>query len=510
MSDTWSWQFNPLLRPVQTYDAPGEHRFFAPMRTTQTTANDTRRIEDIWQGSDGGWEPTTTLSPTISTGNIMQDIAAVRNNPGLLNAIMSIATGPLGLLSVAAGTAASAATGVPGVNTLGGYLMDRLREMGLTSEQIQALREAQTGQGQAQVQLSMDRQTTQTPLSNISSVMQNTPTTLTNISTQPTTSTTTPTTLTNISTQPTTTTTQVTPTTGDGLLNVTQPTTESTTQTNAAQDYINSLYQDLFNRPADQEGLNYWSNLYNQKTQDQLRQDIINGARGDDIGAYLSKFGSGLLNDGGTTNATASTVGNFADLAESLAAEVAEGRTTLDAAVASMASLAAQNPAQAMADIADKMGPDVAAAMMADIENAMANPDETSATNFGEAVGLSDASKSEAAAAAANAAANAAAAMADASKGESDASDAGEGGEGDSGDGGGDGDGGGGDGGGDGGYRRGGLVKGKKTNSPVKTTVHVGEYVVRPEAVNKYGLGLLNAINEQRIPKRRFAGLLGD
>jgi len=33
---------------------------------------------------------------------------------------------------------------------------------------------------------------------------------------------------------------------------------------------------------------------------------------------------------------------------------------------------------------------------------------------------------------------------------------------------------------------------------------------MRPEAVNMYGLGLLNAINEQRIPKRRFTGLLGD
>ena len=121
MSDTWSWQFNPLLRPTQTYDAPGEHRFFAPMRTQPTPATPPPRENYVWDGSDGnGWQPNTVPTPTVSTGSFSRDIEALRNNPGLLNAFLALATGPLGILNVAAGTAASAASGVPGVNTLGG------------------------------------------------------------------------------------------------------------------------------------------------------------------------------------------------------------------------------------------------------------------------------------------------------------------------------------------------------------------------------------------------------
>lgn len=87
--------------------------------------------------------------------------------------------------------------------------------------------------------------------------------------------------------------------------------------------------------------------------------------------------------------------------------------------------------------------------------------------------------------------------------------DGGDGGDG-SGDGGGDGgDGGGGDGGsGDGGYRTGGLVRGKKGKA-VKATVHGGEYVVRGEAVSKYGRKALDALNDRRVPKGRIVGLLG-
>lgn len=97
-------------------------------------------------------------------------------------------------------------------------------------------------------------------------------------------------------------------------------------------------------------------------------------------------------------------------------------------------------------------------------------------------------------------------------EGDSDGSGDGDGGDGGdgSGDGGGDGgDGGGGDGGsGDGGYRTGGLVRGKKGKA-VKATVHGGEYVVRGEAVSKYGRKALDALNDRRVPKGRVAGLLG-
>lgn len=57
-------------------------------------------------------------------------------------------------------------------------------------------------------------------------------------------------------------------------------------------------------------------------------------------------------------------------------------------------------------------------------------------------------------------------------------------------------------------YRFGGLVSGKQ-NAPKKAVVHGGEYVLRAEAVKKYGLGLLDALNESRVPKKRVSGLLG-
>lgn len=64
-------------------------------------------------------------------------------------------------------------------------------------------------------------------------------------------------------------------------------------------------------------------------------------------------------------------------------------------------------------------------------------------------------------------------------------------------------------GGGDGdGYRFGGLVSGKR-NAPQKAVVHGGEYVLRAEAVKKYGRGLLDALNERRVSKQRVTGLLG-
>lgn len=58
------------------------------------------------------------------------------------------------------------------------------------------------------------------------------------------------------------------------------------------------------------------------------------------------------------------------------------------------------------------------------------------------------------------------------------------------------------------GYRFGGLVSGKR-NAPRQAVVHGGEYVLRAEAVKKYGRGLLDALNERRVPKQRVTGLLG-
>ena len=39
--------------------------------------------------------------------------------------------------------------------------------------------------------------------------------------------------------------------------------------------------------------------------------------------------------------------------------------------------------------------------------------------------------------------------------------------------------------------------------------MHGGEYVLRAEAVKKYGRGLLDALNERRVSEKRVAGLLG-
>lgn len=44
--------------------------------------------------------------------------------------------------------------------------------------------------------------------------------------------------------------------------------------------------------------------------------------------------------------------------------------------------------------------------------------------------------------------------------------------------------------------------------SPVPATLHEGEFVLRPEAVRKYGIGLLSALNAGKIPSRKAAGLL--
>lgn len=51
-------------------------------------------------------------------------------------------------------------------------------------------------------------------------------------------------------------------------------------------------------------------------------------------------------------------------------------------------------------------------------------------------------------------------------------------------------------------------MRGKK-GAAVKATVHGGEYVVRGEAVSKYGRKALDALNDRRVPKGRVVGLLG-
>lgn len=51
-------------------------------------------------------------------------------------------------------------------------------------------------------------------------------------------------------------------------------------------------------------------------------------------------------------------------------------------------------------------------------------------------------------------------------------------------------------------FRAGGLVPGE---GPVPATVHGGEFVLRPEAVDRYGVALLRALNDLRVPPSRLA-----
>jgi hypothetical protein len=54
-------------------------------------------------------------------------------------------------------------------------------------------------------------------------------------------------------------------------------------QTSSAESFLNSVYQNLFNRPIDSEGLNYWTGeLSNGKPVGRMIVDIISGAQGAD------------------------------------------------------------------------------------------------------------------------------------------------------------------------------------------------------------------------------------
>ena len=79
--------------------------------------------------------------------------------------------------------------------------------------------------------------------------------------------------------------------------------------------------------------------------------------------------------------------------------------------------------------------------------------------------------------------------------------------------GGGGGDGGGGDGGGDSGYAQGGLIKmlfGPNPAGPDDGAgyLQLGEYVIKKSAVKKYGQGLLDMINDGKIPAKKMKSLL--
>jgi len=464
MSDTWSWQFNPLLRPVETYDAPGEHRFFLPQVTQNAGAVVPYNPNELWPG-DGDWTPTSVGRGALtSTGDSNRDFEMMVNDRGTMNALSSLASGPVGLLSIALGTALNQAAGVPGINSLGGFMMDRAREMGLTPEQIRNLREAQRGQYQTQRRLSDDRETRREDLAPINNTVN--------------------------------------------------------------QNITSFSNPDVLNTPTSTKTLTDLGNVVNPNITSLL--DVYAGDGGDTTGA--TGTGTTGAASSNTTGAATSSMSQEAIDAMNAESDALEAQTQMN--LDTLASIAAQiadvqsQKAATEADISDeeaataaqasldKAVADMVAALETNVATAPAAPasetdedtdDEAAAQSVADA--MAEAQAAADAEAAAEAAAAADAAASDAGEGEGDGDGDGDG---DGGDGSGDGGGDGGDGGGDGGYRKGGLVKGKKKNAPVKTTVHVGEYVMRPEAVNMYGLGLLNAINEQRIPKRRFTGLLGD
>ena len=59
-------------------------------------------------------------------------------------------------------------------------------------------------------------------------------------------------------------------------------------------------------------------------------------------------------------------------------------------------------------------------------------------------------------------------------------------------------------------YRHGGLIPEQRdgASGAIPAMVHQGEFVMRPESVKKYGIGLLSALNSGKIEARKARGLL--
>jgi hypothetical protein len=62
-----------------------------------------------------------------------------------------------------------------------------------------------------------------------------------------------------------------------------------------------------------------------------------------------------------------------------------------------------------------------------------------------------------------------------------------------------------------GGYVHGGLMFGANPPGPDDGAVNldIGEYVIKKSSVNKYGRGLLDMINEGKVPAKKMKSLLG-
>lgn len=60
------------------------------------------------------------------------------------------------------------------------------------------------------------------------------------------------------------------------------------------------------------------------------------------------------------------------------------------------------------------------------------------------------------------------------------------------------------------GYRKGGATPDNRNGSlePIPAVLHEGEFVIRPEAVTKYGRGLLAALNEGRVTPAKAKGMM--
>lgn len=296
---------------------------------------------------DGDWisqllAPGTPGAGTPSTGSISRDFEAISNTPGLLNALLALASGPTGIASVAAGTLLSNVMGREQVSTLGEAIKNALMDQTLSAEDRARLQETQRGLNRVQEQLGLDR---------VGITQENLPAT-----TQGTTATTSPTTggLTNIGSTTTSGPTTLTPTTGTGSGGTTTGTTPTTgtggtgtggtgtggtttetgggtntggtgtgtggggtgstggtggtnagggstgggtggtgggttdTGNEALRTLINSIYSSELGRTLgtsaeDQAGLQYWLGQAANKTPEELARDIRSGAQGQDI-----------------------------------------------------------------------------------------------------------------------------------------------------------------------------------------------------------------------------------
>ncbi len=258
---------------------------------------------------DGDWissllAPGTPGAGAPSTGNISRDFEAISNTPGLLNALLSLASGPVGIASVAAGSLLSNVMGREQVATLGEAIKNALMDRTMSAEDRARLQETQRGLNRVQELLGLDRVgvtreqlPTLSNVSNISSTANPNVTTLTtdgsttsNVSNVNNNNNNVSTTSNNNNNNVVTTSNNNNNvvTTSNNNNNNNNVVTTTDTGNEALRTLINSIYSNELGRTLgtsaeDQAGLQYWLGQAANKTPEELARDIRSGAQGQDI-----------------------------------------------------------------------------------------------------------------------------------------------------------------------------------------------------------------------------------